>query len=134
MTTHLSGSAGRVERLHAVRTRMGIADASGRRAIEQIPGSEFELRADLVLLAMGFLHPSRTPLLDALGVRIDGRGNVDADPNTFQTSEAGVFAAGDVRRGQSLVVWAQSEGREAARAVDAYLRGESRLPSRNAYV
>jgi glutamate synthase (NADPH/NADH) small chain len=83
---------------------------------------------------MGFLHPSRTPLLDVLGVRVDGRGNVDADTKTFQTSEAGVFAAGDVRRGQSLVVWAQAEGREAARAVDAYLRGESRLPSSNAYV
>ena len=102
---------------------------------EEVPGSEFEkLPADLVLLAMGFVHPEHAGLIESLGLDLDSRGNVLADANRFETSEPGVFAAGDVRRGQSLVVWAQWEGREAARAVDAYLSGSSRLQSRNAFV
>jgi glutamate synthase (NADPH/NADH) small chain len=76
----------------------------------------------------------REGLVTELGVELDPRGNVRADTRSFATSEPGVFAAGDARRGQSLVVWAQWEGREAARAVDAYLVGASRLPARNAYV
>jgi glutamate synthase (NADPH/NADH) small chain len=87
-----------------------------------------------VLLAMGFLGPVREGLVADLAVELDPRGNVRADTKGFATSEPGVFAAGDARRGQSLVVWALWEGREAARAVDAYLAGASRLPSRNAYV
>ncbi len=102
--------------------------------LREIPGSEFELRADLVLLAMGFLHPVHEGLVEGLKVSLDPRGNVQADTRGFATNEPGVFAAGDCRRGQSLVVWAQWEGREAARAVDAYLRGGSRLQSRNAFV
>jgi glutamate synthase (NADPH/NADH) small chain len=134
LTKRLSGSKGRVEKLHGVRVRWSAPDAQGRRAPEEIPGTEFELPADLVLLAMGFVHPLHEGLLQDLGVRLDPRGNVVASVKEFTTSEAGVFAAGDVRRGQSLVVWAIWEGREAARAVDRYLVGESHLPSRNAYV
>ena len=102
--------------------------------MREVPGSEFDIPADLVLLAMGFVHPVHTGLVEGLGVDLDPRGNVKAEPRGFATSEPGVFAAGDCRRGQSLVVWAQWEGREAARAVDAYLTGESRLQSRNAYI
>lgn len=134
MTTRLSGSGGRVERLHGVRVRMGAPDASGRRSLEPVPQSEFELPADLVLLAMGFLHPVQDALLADLGVRLDARGNVAADLRDFATSEPGVFAAGDARRGQSLVVWAIWEGREAACSVDRYLMGQSRLQSRNSFV
>ena len=99
--------------------------------MEEVPGSEFELEAELVLLALGFLGPVHEGLLDDLGVDYDGRGNVKADTEAFATSEPGVFAAGDCRRGQSLVVWAISEGREAARAVDRYLMGHTRLQSRS---
>jgi glutamate synthase (NADPH/NADH) small chain len=80
------------------------------------------------------VHPVHEPLLSDLGVGLDGRGNIAANVRDFATSEPGVFAAGDCRRGQSLVVWAQWEGREGARAVDSYLSGESRLQSRTAYV
>ena len=90
--------------------------------------TEFELDVDLVLLAMGFTGPVRTGMLDDLGVAIDGRGNVVADAN-YMTSVPGVFAAGDTRRGQSLVVWAIAEGRKAARGVDEYLMGTSKLPA-----
>ena len=134
MTKRFSGSNGRVEKLHAVRVRWSAPDATGRRVPEEIPGSDFEIPADLVLLAMGFVHPVHEGLVQELGVRLDPRGNVAANLRDFATSEPGVFAAGDVRRGQSLVVWAIWEGREAARAVDRYLMGESHLQSRNAYV
>jgi glutamate synthase (NADPH/NADH) small chain len=136
MTTHLSGRNGRVEKLHGVRVEFE-RDRLNRplpQSLRTVPGSEFELPADLVLLAMGFLHPVHAGLVDGLDVALDPRGNVKADTQGFATSEPGVFAAGDCRRGQSLVVWAQWEGREAARAVDAYLRGSSRLQSRNAFV
>ncbi len=134
LTKRLSGSGGRVERLHAVSVRFGAPDASGRPALEEIPGSAFEIPADLVLLAMGFLHPLHDGLICDLGVALDTRGNVRADTRGFATSEPGIFAAGDCRRGQSLVVWALWEGREAARAADLHLAGSSRLQSRHAYV
>jgi glutamate synthase (NADPH/NADH) small chain len=102
--------------------------------MEEIPGSEFTLPADLVLLAMGFVHPVHRGLVEGLGIKLDPRGNLLADTRSFATSEPGVFAAGDCRRGQSLVVWALWEGREAARAVDRYLLGASRLQSRDAHV
>ena len=92
-----------------------------------MPGTEFTLDADLVLLAMGFLGPVKNGLLEQLGVKLDGRGNVATDDNHMSTVP-GVFAAGDMRRGQSLVVWAIAEGRKAARGIDEYLMGESRLP------
>ncbi len=133
-TKRFSGRDGRVEKLHVARVAWSAPDTQGRRAPEEVPGSEFELPADLVLLAMGFVHPVHEGLVEDLGVRLDPRGNVAANVKEYATSEPGVFAAGDVRRGQSLVVWAISEGREAARAVDRYLVGESRLPARNAYV
>jgi glutamate synthase (NADPH) small chain len=95
---------------------------------EEVPGSEFTLPADLILLAMGFTGPRRRGLLDRAGVELDARGNVAANVQDYATSEAGVFACGDMRRGQSLVVWAIREGRQAARAVDEALMGVSELP------
>ena len=121
-------------RLHAVRVRFGDPDETGRPRMDEVPGSEFEIPADLVLLAMGFVHPVHEGLVQKLGVGLDPRGNVMADTRSFATTEPGVFAAGDCRRGQSLVVWALWEGREAARAVDQYLASESWLQSRHAYV
>jgi glutamate synthase (NADPH/NADH) small chain len=94
----------------------------------KIEGTEWELPGDLVLLAMGFLHPQHDGLLNDLGVEYDGRGNV-ARADDFATSVPGVFVAGDMGRGQSLIVWAIAEGRSAAAAVDAYLQGESALPA-----
>ena len=134
LTKRFSGAGGRVERLHAVRVEFGESDGPGMPPMREIPGSEFEIPADLVLLALGFVRPTRRPLLEELGVKVDERGNVAADTCRFATSESGIFAAGDCRRGQSLVGWAISEGREAARAVDAYLAGDSRLQARNEYV
>ena len=134
-TKRLSGSGGRVEKLHAVRVEFD-RDALDRPLMNTLRevGPELELPADLVLLAMGFVGPVQAGLVKGLGVALDTRGNVRADPKTFATSEPGVFAAGDCRRGQSLVVWAQWEGREAARAVDTYLMGTSRLQTRHAFV
>ncbi len=127
LTQGFAGEGGRVKSLRAVRIRFGARDAAGRAAIEEIPRSAFEIPADLVLLAMGFTGSPRTPLLEDLGVASDERGNVAAEPRAFATSEPGVFAAGDCRRGQSLVVWAIREGREAARAVDLHLMNVSHL-------
>ncbi len=96
--------------------------------MQEIEGSEFTLRADLILLAMGFTGPKRRGLLDRAGVDLDARGNVAADTQSYATSEPNVFSCGDMRRGQSLVVWAIREGRQAARAVDEALMGASELP------
>jgi glutamate synthase (NADPH/NADH) small chain len=136
LTTRLSGRGGRVEKLHGVRVDFDRdrLDRPLPQTLRNIPGSEFELPADLVLLAMGFVHPAQSGLLEGLGVGLDARGNVRADAQAFATTEPGVFAAGDCRRGQSLVVWAQWEGREAARAADLYLSGSSQLQTRNAFV
>ena len=136
MTKRLSGEAGRVRKLHGVQVEFE-RDQLNRPlmpSMREVPGSEFALDADLVLLAMGFIGPVQAGLLDGLGVELDPRGNMRADLGSYVTSEPGVFAAGDCRRGQSLVVWAQWEGREAARAVDVYLSGASRLQTRSAYV
>jgi glutamate synthase (NADPH/NADH) small chain len=92
-----------------------------------VPGSDFVLQTDLVLLAMGFLHPEQPGMLSELGVELDPRGNVKLD-NDRMTSEPGIFAAGDMARGQSLVVWAIAEGREAAHHMDRYLMGSTNLP------
>ncbi len=136
MTKELAGKDGRVTALRGV--QVGFErDPLNRplmNTMRELPGTDFELPADLVLLAMGFVHPVHEGLVEGLGVELDPRGNVHAGLGDFATSEPGVFAAGDCRRGQSLVVWAQWEGREAARAVDAYLRGASRLQSRSAFV
>mgnify|MGYP003328856046 CR=1 FL=1 len=96
--------------------------------MKEVEGSTFELKADLVLLAMGFLGPTQKGLLEQLGVEKDARSNVKADVESYKTSVAKVFAAGDMRRGQSLVVWAIREGRQCARAVDEFLMGSTDLP------
>ena len=127
-TKAFSGDAdGNVRKLHGVRLEWK-KDASGRPQMVEIPGSDFEIECELVLLAMGFLGPERAGMLDDLGVRLDQRGNVDVGAD-YQSSVPGVFACGDMRRGQSLVVWAIWEGREAARGVDAFLMGHTFLPS-----
>ncbi len=126
-TKRFSGDAhGNVKKLHAVRLEW-TADG-GRPAMREIPGSEFELECDLVLLALGFVGPEPDTMLAQLGVRLTERGTVWVDER-YQTSVPGVFACGDMRRGQSLVVWAIWEGREAARGVDAYLMGRTFLPA-----
>jgi glutamate synthase (NADPH/NADH) small chain len=117
---------GRVRALQAVEVSM-VRDQRGVR-FEPVPGSEFELPAELVLLAMGFVGPRRGGVVSELGLRLTDRGNVWRDEN-WMTSEAGIFTAGDMQRGQSLVVWAIADGRSVARAVDAYLMGESSLPA-----
>ena len=127
LTKSFTGSAGRVERLHAVRVDWSQPGSNGRSEMLEAPGSEFDVEADLVLLAMGFLYPERDGMLTKLKVELDGRGNVKVDKNRM-TSVPGVFAAGDAARGQSLVVWAIAEGRDAARGVDQYLMGRSKLP------
>jgi glutamate synthase (NADPH/NADH) small chain len=96
--------------------------------MKEVPGSEFTLQADLILLAMGFTGPNKKGLLDQAGVQIDARGNVAANVSDYRTSDPQIFACGDMRRGQSLVVWAIREGRQAARAVDEMLMGTSDLP------
>ncbi|MDE0335407.1 MAG: FAD-dependent oxidoreductase, partial [Defluviicoccus sp.] len=118
-TERLSGADGAVSTLHAVRLD---------ERMQEIPGTGFDLKAELVLLAMGFLHPVHEGMVDELGVELDARGNVLADTERYVTSLPNVFAAGDMRRGQSLVVWAIREGRQCARAVDEFLMGESSLP------
>ena len=128
----LSDGNGSVKALQGVRLAWPEPDPeTGKRPFkfEDIPGSEFEYPADLVLLAMGFLGTVHDGLVDQLGVEKDQRSNVKANYSDFQTSEEKVFAAGDARRGQSLVVWALAEGRKAARAVDEYLMGSSALPA-----
>jgi glutamate synthase (NADPH/NADH) small chain len=117
---------GRVRALQAVKVEMARKD--GRMEFVPIAGSEFEIPADLVLLAMGFVGPERGPLIDELGVKLTERGNVWRDAR-WMTSVPGVFAAGDMQRGQSLIVWAIAEGRSAARGIDQYLMGESKLPA-----
>jgi glutamate synthase (NADPH/NADH) small chain len=124
-TTAFSGRDGAVERLHAVRVAPQRVD--GRMQLIPVEGSDFTMDADLVLLAMGFVHPVHRGLVEELGVELDARGNVATDGD-YQTSVPGVFAAGDTRRGQSLIVWAIAEGRQAARGCDRVLMGSTRLP------
>jgi len=118
---------GHVKAIECVRVQWQQVD--GQWKMSEIEGSEFELKADLVLLAMGFVHPVHEGMLDELGVAKDARGNVAANTQDYRTSLDKVFAAGDMRRGQSLVVWAIREGRQCARAVDEYLMGHSTLPT-----
>ena len=119
LTQKFSGHDGKVTRLHCVH----VDDK-----MQPVPGSEFEIKAELVLLAMGFVHPVHEGLLKKLGVELDPRGNVRASTNNYQTSVAKVFSSGDMRRGQSLVVWAIREGRQCAAAIDQFLTGSTALP------
>ncbi|MBP6019526.1 MAG: glutamate synthase subunit beta [Burkholderiaceae bacterium] len=126
-TTSFDGKDGQVEKLIAVRVEWLRDPATGQMKMQEIANSRFELPADLVLLAMGFASPVRQ-VLDAFNVDLDARGNVCATTDDYRTNVAKVFAAGDMRRGQSLVVWAIREGRQCARSVDEFLLGSSVLP------
>ena len=119
LTQKFSGQNGHVKKLHCVHVDLKF---------QPVPGTEFEIESDLVLLATGFVHPVHEGLLKALDVALDSRGNVSADTSSYLTSVPKVFAAGDIRRGQSLVVWAIREGRQCAHAVDKFLMGSTTLP------
>ena len=119
MTQSFTGSNGRVEQLNCIKVD---------EKFKPIPGSEFSLKADLVFLAMGFVHPVHEGMIQELGVALDARGNVIANQASYETSVSNIFVAGDMRRGQSLVVWAIREGRQAAASVDAFLMGSTVLP------
>jgi glutamate synthase (NADPH/NADH) small chain len=126
LTKRLTGDNGILKKLHAVRVE--FVNEIGRQVMREVPGSEFEHDVDLLLLAMGFLGPETNGMLAQFGVELTERGNVKADENRMTTA-TGVFTAGDMTRGQSLIVWAIAEGRAAARGIDQYLMGESVLPS-----
>jgi glutamate synthase (NADPH/NADH) small chain len=126
-TQRFTGDAqGHVRRLHG--SKVELVRRDGKMSFDMVPGGEFEMDVDLVLLAMGFLGPERRGLLDNFGVQLTERGNVWRDGN-WMTSVPGVFTAGDMQRGQSLIVWAIAEGRSAARGVDLFLMGKSDLPA-----
>jgi glutamate synthase (NADPH) small chain len=127
LTKRAIGEEGRIALLECVRVAWA-GDVGGRFTMDEIPGSNFTLKADLVLLAMGFLGPRWPGMVEQSGVELDPRGNVRANTMDYRTSVPKLFAAGDMRRGQSLVVWAIREGRQCARAVDEFLMGASRLP------
>ncbi len=127
LTKRAVGAEGRVEALECTYVDW-VKGADGRMGMQEVEGSTFRLKADLVLLAMGFVSPRRTGMLEQSGVALDARGNVRASEMDYRTSVEKVFAAGDMRRGQSLVVWAIREGRQCARAVDEFLMGSSLLP------
>jgi glutamate synthase (NADPH/NADH) small chain len=129
-TKKISGENGQAKTITCAKVEWN-KDANGAWKMNEVAGSEFELKADLVLLAMGFIQPVHAGMLDELGVAYDPRGNVQGTtegPEAYKTSLDKVFAAGDMRRGQSLIVWAIREGRQCARAVDEYLMGSSDLP------
>ena len=120
VTKRLSGEAGHLKKLHAIRLEWIKDPATGQMKMNEIPGSEFEMECDLLLLAMGFTGPVKQGMLEELGVELDARGNVKANEHKM-TSIPGVFTAGDMTRGQSLVVWAIQEGRTAAEGADRFL-------------
>ena len=127
LTKRAVGEGGGVTALECVRVDW-LKGPDGRFVMQEIPDSSFMLRADLVLLAMGFLGPRQPGMVRQSGVELDPRGNVRANTLDYRTSVPKVFAAGDMRRGQSLVVWAIREGRQCARAIDEFLMGASLLP------
>ena len=134
LTKSFNGINGQLTSLTAVKVDWGAPDENGRPTMIEIPDSEFVLEVDLVFLAMGFLHPDKNGMLEQLQVELDQRGNVKTDSNKM-TNMPGIFAAGDMSRGQSLVVWAIAEGREAARGIDKYLMGDTLLPkSASSYI
>jgi glutamate synthase (NADPH/NADH) small chain len=126
-TKTFSGANNKVTGLNGIRLEW-MAGEDGRMEMQEVNGSEFELKADLVLLAMGFVHPVQEGMVETLGLKLDLRGNVNANTEAYRTSLDKVFAAGDMRRGQSLVVWAIREGRQCARSIDEYLMGTTDLP------
>jgi glutamate synthase (NADPH/NADH) small chain len=126
-TKRAIGKDGKVSALECVRLEW-VPGPDGRMQMRETPDSAFELKADLVLLAMGFMGPRKDGLVESSGVELDPRGNVKADMIDYRTSTPNIFSCGDMRRGQSLVVWAIREGRQCARAVDEYLMGATKLP------
>ena len=118
-----------VKAVRTVNVEFNRERKTGNATMDEVAGTVKEWKADLVLLAMGFVGPERDNVVKQLGIELDERGNIKAAAN-YQTSVDNVFTAGDCRRGQSLIVWAISEGREAARCVDEYLMGESCLPTK----
>jgi glutamate synthase (NADPH/NADH) small chain len=121
LTTHFSGDDdGNVKKLHGIRV-------GPKPLLEPVPGSEFSIDADLVLIAIGFSGPKRAGLIESLNLELDSRGNAKTNEQ-YMTSTPGVFSAGDMRRGQSIIVWAISEGRKAAHHIDRFLMGASSLP------
>ncbi|MCK4851726.1 MAG: glutamate synthase subunit beta [Candidatus Omnitrophica bacterium] len=126
-TKRFAGEKGRVNKLGCVRVEFVRTDEKAPPVMKDIPGSGFEIEADLVVLALGFIRPEHGGLLTELGVELDERGNVRTGEG-LMTSVSKVFSAGDMRRGQSLVVWAISEGRRAAHSIDVFLTGQSNLP------
>jgi glutamate synthase (NADPH/NADH) small chain len=125
-TLSFEGQNGKVTQINCVKVEW--TQDNGRWVMNRVPGSEFSLKADAVFLAMGFVHPIRNGMLEELGVELDERQNVRASTDNYRTSVDKVFTAGDMRRGQSLVVWAIREGRQCARSVDEFLMGSSELP------
>jgi glutamate synthase (NADPH/NADH) small chain len=127
LTKKAIGKDGRIEALECARIEW-VRNSDGRMAMQEVAGSAFQLKADLVLLAMGFLGPRKAGMLEQSGVALDPRGNIAANVVDYQTSVPKLFAAGDMRRGQSLVVWAIREGRQCARSIDQVLMGTTTLP------
>jgi glutamate synthase (NADPH/NADH) small chain len=126
-TKRFKGENGRLTAIDCIKVEWQ-QDDYGQWQMSEVAGSEFELKADLVLLAMGFVHPVHQGMIEELDLQKDNRGNISANTTDYTTSIDKVFSAGDMRRGQSLVVWAIREGRQAARAVDEFLMGASGLP------
>ncbi len=125
LTQEFKGENGKLKSLSCIE----VTFENGK--LETVPGTEFEIEADMVLLAMGFVHPEKPGIVEQLGVDLDARGNIKVDPQTFATSVPGVFAAGDCQRGQSLVVWGIADGRKAARGIDEQLMGTTTMPRGN---
>jgi len=132
LTKEFIGSGGKVEKLKTVEVCFTPNPAGGPPKLEEVPGTEKIWKADLILLAMGFVGPEADNFVSQVGCELDKMGNIKADAN-YMTTVPGVFTAGDARRGQSLIVWAISEGREAARCVDLHLMGKSELPTKVGY-
>jgi glutamate synthase (NADPH/NADH) small chain len=126
LTKKFIGESGRLKKILCGRVEFK-KDAKGCPVMQEIKGSEFEIEADLVVLALGFLHPEKKGLIEGLNLKLDPKGNISTAPD-FMTSVKGIFSCGDMRRGQSLIVWAISEGRKAAHFVDKFLMGQTSLP------
>lgn len=127
LTKKFSGENGNLKKIICTQVDFSQKDNRGCPIMKEVPNSEFEIETDLAILAVGFLHPEHQGLLKELEVKLDAKGNVSTDAN-FMTSSKGVFSAGDMHRGQSLIVWAIAEGRKAAHHIDTYLMGQSNLP------
>ena len=127
LTKRATGKDGKIQALECVRVDWKLGDG-GQMNLVEIPRSAFQIKCDLVLLAMGFAGPRKAGLVEQAGVELDARGNVKASMEDYKTTTPKIFSCGDMRRGQSLVVWAIREGRECAREVDRFLMGSSELP------